>query len=436
MIFLLTACASTSVFRPYTNQAKDYKQAIYDDNAQKVLAALAVKANSADKILYLSESGRINQLLNKIDASISDFGLAILAYEKIDNKAIFSSSEAGALGASMLTNDNAFPYKGYSFERILLHQFQAFNYLEKNDIEGTSVELRRAAAEKQIEEENHASEIVKVKKKVKNENIIIPELMHLPEFTGMDILSGNVKSSFQNAYVFYTSAVIWEAQGEMNAALVDYKKSLEININNTSIQYDVKRVDAGMRLSADESALIILYEDGFIPERRSFRLDVPYLHHIFSIAFPYYSSSDWYKPQLINVRIGNKNYGETQVIANFGKMAVKALKEDVFKILVRQILRAKSKYELQQKVNEQNSLFAVVMNIYNVVSEQADVRNWLTLPNNAQAKRIVVKPGKHQIILGLNGMIQSVDLDLKSARTTILRVFNINNRLITKQYYL
>jgi hypothetical protein len=72
--------------------------------------------------------------------------------------------------------------------------------------------------------------------------------------------------------------------------------------------------------------------------------------------------------------------------------------------------------------------------VYNIVSEQADVRNWLTLPNNAQVKRLELAPGPQRIELSLQGMSRSVELDLKPARTTILRVFNINNRLKTQLY--
>ncbi|MCK5880235.1 MAG: hypothetical protein KAG18_00085 [Sinobacterium sp.] len=438
VMLFMTACASTSVFSAYTKQADVYKKAIAEDDTEAVLSKLAGKANSADKILYLSESGRIHQLSNQADASMDDFRLAMDAYEKVDEEARLSASGVGALGASLLTNDNAIPYAGYGFERIFLYQFQAFNYLAKKDIQGASVELRRAAVEQRTQEAAHAKEIAQAEQKAREDNASVPPLANVPEFAGMDTLSGNVKNSFQNAYVFYTSAVIWEAQGDRNAALVDYKKALELNINNTSIQADVKRIDAGKRLSAQESALVILYEDGFIPQRQSFRLDIPDFSRntFWSVAFPYYSPSHWYKPQPIGIRVGNKQYGETEVIANFGEMAVKALKEDVPKLIIRQILRARAKYEIEKQAGEQSSLAGFAAIIYNIVSEQADVRNWLTLPNNAQIKRVVVEPGPHQVELSLKGMSRSVEVEFNAGRTTILRVFNINNRLKTQQYHL
>ncbi len=438
LCIFFTACASSSVFSPYTHQAEAYKKAMAEDDTEKVLTKLAGKANSADKILYLSESGRIHQLSNQIDASMDDFRLAMLAYEKIDEKAKLSVSDAGALGASLLTNDNALPYKGFGYERIFLYQFQAFNYLSKNDIQGASVELRRAAVEQRVQAAAHAKVIADAEKKARQDNAKVPPLANVPQFVGMDTLSGGIKNSFQNAYVFYTSAVIWEAQGDTNAALVDYKKALELNLNNTSIQADVKRIDGGHRLSADESALVILYEDGFMPERQSFRLDIPDFskNTYWSVAFPYYSPTNWYQPQLMGVTVGNKAYGQTEVIANFGHMAVKALQEDITPLVIRQILRARAKYEIQKQASDQSALAGLAAMVYNIVSEQADVRNWLTLPNNAQVKRVVVAPGQQQVELKLKGMIRRVEIELRPARTTILRVFNINNRVKIQQYHL
>ena len=369
---------------------------------------------------------------------MEDFRLVMQAYEDADEEARLSASGAGAFAASLLTNDNAIPYKGYGFERILLYQFQAFNYLDKRDIQGASVELRRAAVEQRTQEIAHAKEIAEAEKKASEDNATVPPLANVPEFAGMDTLSGDVKNSFQNAYVFYTSAVIWEAQGDRNAALVDYKKALELNINNASIQSDVSRIDKGNRLKADEAALVILYEDGFIPERQSFKLDIPDFYHntFWSVAFPYYSPSHWYKPQPIGISVAGTAYGDTEVIANFGEMAVKALKEDITALVIRQILRARAKYEIQKQASNQNEWAGLAAIIYNIVSEQADVRNWLTLPNNAQVKRIVVQPGTQKVELSLKGMSRSVEVKFNPARTTILRVFNINNRLKTQQYQL
>ena len=437
-VLLLTACSTSNVFHSYTYQARIYKEAIAGNNTEKALIQLNKKVNSADKILYLCERGRINQLNNQTDASIEDFHSAMQAYEALDQKGIISITGCGAQGASLLSNDNALPYKGYAFERVFLHQFQAFNYLAKNNIQAATVELRRAAVEQRAQELAHEKEIAKAEVEARKENAFIPQLGSAPEFIGMDILSGNVKKSFQNAYIFYTSAVIWEALGDRNAALVDYKKTLELDINNKDLQADVMRVDTNKGLTASESALVILYEDGFIPERQSFRLDIPDCNNnmLWSVAFPYYSTHNWYTPQPISVKVNSQLKGNTQVIANFGNMAVKALKENIPLMIIRQILRARSKYEISKQAQSINMLVGLGSLVYTSASEKADVRNWLTLPNNAQVKRIQVEPREHQVELTLNGTELTIPVQCHAKRTTILRVFNLNSHLKTQQYHL
>jgi len=54
---------------------------------------------------------------------------AMLAYNAFDDKAKISASELGATASSLVLNDNAIPYRGPGFERIMLHQYQALNCL-------------------------------------------------------------------------------------------------------------------------------------------------------------------------------------------------------------------------------------------------------------------------------------------------------------------
>ncbi len=441
-LLFLVACASTSVFNVYTNQAHKYKIAIGEDDTEAVLTKLAGKANSADKILYLQESGRIHQLAGQYEASQDDFRLAIDAYEANDYKARINATDIGGFGASLLTNDNAIPYKGYGYERIFVHQFQVFNYLAANDIEGASVEVRRAAQVQREVELQHQKEIAKAEEEAGKNGARMPPLGNVPEFSGMETLAGDVKNSFQNAYVFYTSAVIWEAQGDYNAALVDYKKALELNWNNeplsTELKAEVKRVNDGLRIPQDKSSLVVLYEDGYIPERLGFTLSIPDFSRdtFWSVAFPYYSGKGWYEPEPISLKVGEQDFGQTQVIANFGQMAVRSLKEQVPQMVIRQLLRARAKYEIQKQANEQGNLSGFAAMIYNIVSEQPDLRSWLTLPNNAQVKRLELDPGEHTVDLALKTGLKSIDVQLNAGRVTILRVFNLNNRVKTQQFQL
>ena len=436
---VLSACAATSIFQSYTSEAVKYKSALSADNAEPVLERLDSKATGADKLLYLSERGRIHQVHDQFEASKADFEQVIQIYSKGEDKARINVTGVAADSAALFSNDNAIPYQGYDFERVFLHQFQAFNYLAANDVSGAGVELRRAALEQRNLELANERAIAAAEEEAQEQSVQLPNLAAIPQLQGMSELVGDTKSAFQNAYTFYASAVIWESMGERNSALVDYKKALEINPNNKGLQQDVQRLDQRSRRSK-AAALVVLYEDGFIPERQSFTFTIPdfYNDKTYSIAFPYYSAQNWYQPVPLLVAVDNGLSHQTELLANFGNMAVASLKEKVPALMVRQILRARVKYEMQAQAQKADQLVGIATTLYNIASERADLRNWLTLPNNAQAVRVEIPAGgEHNVQLStLTGQAKVVPVALVDGRTTILRVFNFNNNLKTQTFQL
>ena len=440
MLFLATSgCASTSVFNPYTEQAANYRQAIANDNLSPAIQALNKKTTSADALLYLCEQGRLNQLAGNYAASKTDFEKAIARYQALDDRAKISVSQLGANASTLLTNDNAIPYEGYGYERIFVHHFQALNYLALGDMEGASVEIRRADLEQRILELAHEKEIIQAEHEASRKGVDLSTWQSSPELAGMDTLAGFVKNSFQNAYTFYTSAVLWEAQGNFNDALVDYKKALEINPDNQQILQDVKRTNLGQTLKSTEGAIVVLYEEGFVPKRQAFNLPIPYAFQdnvtYLTIAFPYYSAYQWPTAHPLTLYHDNHTLGQTQVIANVGAMAVKALKEKIPQMLVRQVLRAAAKHETNKVASDKGGIVgSLISTIYNVVSEQADLRSWLTLPANAQVLRVTLPAGDQDIELGMGGTSQTVTVPVHGGRITLLRIINADNQVYTETF--
>ncbi|MFZ5757444.1 MAG: COG3014 family protein [Pseudomonadota bacterium] len=448
---LLSGCAATSVFNPYPNQALAFRQATSGLDTAGVLLKLDSKRAGADGMLYMMERGRIDQLQGDYAASKADFEQAIAGFEAASDKARLSLSGVGAGGISMFTNDNALPYKGQAYERVMVHQFQAFNYLGLGDIEGATVELRRAQQVQREQELKYAEEIAKAQSEAEQKSVFLGEFDQY--FTGMDGITGTLKNSFQNGYSFYTAAVIREAIGEYNDALVDYKKALELAPGNAQLRADVIRANEyfdgkAARVATGKNGkpaartpagtVVVLFEQGFVPAKKPVGLAIPTTDGgIFSIQFPVYDGTDYTPPAPLTVRLPDGSSGQTEVLVNTGALAVKSLREQIPALLLRQVLRARAKYEMQKKAAEQGGVFGqLAANIYNMASEQADLRSWLTLPANAQALRLSVPAGMQNIEL-VSGMGSlSVPVDVKDRKTTIIRAVEVNGRLITQTFAL
>ena len=444
IVSLSSGCAVTSVFNPYPNQAQNYKAAISGGSTtEAVLKDLESDRSSADAMLYMMERGRVAQVAGKFDESRIDYQQVIDGFEEQDLAATVQVSSVGAQGASLLTNDNAIPYKGAGYERIFLHHQQALNYWAKGDIGGTAVEFRKVALEQRVLEQRYESEIADAQAKARENSIDIDDVTR--QFSGLDQVAGQVKSSFQNPYTYYHSAAFWEATGELNSALVDYKKALEINPDSELLISDVARVSRkqGIKIEgidgntpqSEEGTVVLLYEDGFIPAKTETRFSFPNFSDggIITVAFPYYDLSTWPKSSTLSVSDDLFNdFGETDQLVQFGALAVKDLKERMPALITRQILRGIAKNQLQAQSRKQMGPAAqFIANIYNIVSESADRRSWLTIPNTGQALRMNLKEGRRELTLRAPNTMEKLALEIKAGRTVFVRVIHVDNRLIT-----
>jgi uncharacterized protein len=188
----------------------------------------------------------------------------------------------------------------------------------------------------------------------------------------------------------------------------------------------------------DEGTVVLLFEDGFIPAKTEARLSVPNFSDggIITVAFPYYDPSTWPKSATLSVSDDLFNdFGETDPLVQFGALAVKNLKEQLSALITRQILRGIAKNELQAQSGQQMGGAAqLIANIYNIVSERADLRSWLTIPNTGQALRMNLKAGKRELTLRAPNTMEKLALEIKAGRTVFVRVIHVDNRLITQVF--
>ncbi|MDX1802564.1 MAG: hypothetical protein R3292_00685 [Alcanivorax sp.] len=433
MLALLSGCATGSLFVPYPSQAQAWKSGVGND-APAARKRLEKGSHSADSVLYLQELGRVSQLDGQRQQSRDAFAAAIDDYQQSDAAARIRLSSAVADTSSLVTNDNARPYHAPDYERIFTRAYQALNYWADNDVTGTAVELRAAAEEQRVAANKREREIARADEKARDNNIDLSR--YDGYFQGLDAAAGSVKASFQNAWTFYLSALFWEAHQAYNDALVDYKKALEIHPDADFIKADVQRVSQALdgRISDHGGRVAVLYEQGFVPARQEVNLPIPTTQGVFSVAFPTYSLQG--KPQAGPLRVldsASQPLAQTRVLADVGALAAKDLKERLPGMLVRQTLRASAKYNLQKKANKDfGPLGAFATQLYNLVSEQADLRSWLTLPAYAQAARFTLPAGQHSLVLSTPGGSATLTVPVVDHGLTVIHVVAVSGHLLTR----
>lgn len=453
-------CSTTSVFTSYTSKMNLLIDDLATRQFDKSLKILNKYRKSNDKILYLLERGRIAQIKNDTDSSMKDFEAAIAAVRQMEEKAVVSASDIGAQTASLLANDNTIPYKGDGYEKVFMYQFQAFNYLVKKDLEGAGVEVRRANLEQKLALEMHEKELARAEEKARDKQIDTQQAYNNlnSAYQGMDDVAGKVKNSFQNAYAFYMSGIVYELLNQPNDAYIDYKKALQIFPDNAYLQRDVMRLAKDLEMNQEyeyyasrfgkysvkgeegtgggkTGDLVVFFENGLVPQKREIQIPIPTPNGLLAIAFPIYHTK-WsaVEPLSLSESGGGSSFGMTESICHVQALAVKSLKEKVPAMVIRHILRAAAKAAIQQKAKDSaGSLGQIFSSIYNVVSERADVRSWLTLPRDVQIMRIHLPEGTHRLHLAheASGASSDIDISINQNKKTILRVIQIRSELYT-----
>lgn len=455
---ILSGCASSRIFKGYTFEAQSYRNSIMRDEEQSALGVLDKKIGGADRQLYLMEAGRVATLAGEVDRSEDYFASLIELLVQQDEGALISASRTGAQTLSLLSNDNTIPYRAAAYERILVHHHQAINYLLLGDLSAAGVEIRRANALQKDELERYEKAVIKAQKEASENHIETATNDQNDYFAKLDRVGGKVKNSFQNAYTLYLSGLIYEALGQANDAYIDYKKALQIFPDNRYLQQDVLRLGFRLGMSEDyrhyaalygkaappaardEGSVVIFYEQGFVPEKHEFSFPVPTVHGWLAIALPIYEQAWSIAPTLtasLHNDSGNQQgLGNTDKIVDIYALAAWDLKEKFKTGIVRQTLRAIAKYEVQKKTGEHSVLGGFAAQVYNIVSERADLRSWLTLPDNAQILRRYVQEGNYSLGLQAQGKSEQMQISVKPGRTTVVQVVDAGTRLITRVIYL
>lgn len=459
-VLSLTGCSTSSVFTSYTTIMSPLIDGVKARKFDHALKVLNKYRNGNDKILYLLERGRIAQIKNDLEVSMMDYAATIEAVRHREEKAIISASDVGAQTSTFLTNDNTLPYTGEGYEKVFLYQFQAFNYLAKKDIEGAGVEVRRANLEQNLALEMHEKEVRKAEEKARQKSIETEQAYANlnAAYRNMDDIAGKVKNSFQNPYTFYLSGIVYELLNQPNDAYIDYKKALQIFPDNTYLQRDVIRLAQalGMNQELNEYAsrfaairtevengdgntnageLIVFFENGFVPQKREIKVPILTPNGFLAVAFPVYTAK-WpdVEPLSLSEPERRSVLGETETLCYVQALAVKSLKEKVPGMVIRHLLRSAAKAAFQQQAKDSAGVAGTIFSsFYNVLSERADLRSWLTLPRDVQIMRNHLSAGVHHLHLEhkASGAFSDVDVSVNQNGKTILRVIRTGSVLYT-----
>ena len=468
-LLMLSGCASmqlNNLFKDYASQMQPVRKAVVaGDIASATKQVPSTSITDTNYQLTLLEQGRLAFLQGDYQQSKWWFKQGYQALEQEREAAKLQLGKGVEKVNTLVTNDNAIRYQMPAYEQSMMHGYQALNYAFSGDVEGALVEVRRANLVQERALANHQTDLEQAYMQDNTQGNSIDFDALNKAMAGLDARIGELKNGFQNAYTFYLSGVLYEASGQLNDAYIDYKKALEISPDNTYLQRDVLRLGSALGMdndlelfkarfaqsikpmSSDDGQLVVIYEQQLIDAKDEQSLRLPIWTsrgdmRFYSFAIPSYSARTYHQPPLVLSISDEQNQTfQSQTLVQLQALVAKNLKDSMLSMIGRQVLRVVAKEQVRRKLSrEGGDVGNILAGIYNMASERADTRSWLTLPGDVQLTRTVLPQGQHQLELASNQGGAFIDdqlsVEVVSGRITLLMISQVGQLNQIKQVVL
>ncbi|MEP4495086.1 MAG: hypothetical protein ABJ019_00995, partial [Ekhidna sp.] len=119
------------------------------------------------------------------------------------------------------------------------------------------------------------------------------------------------------------------------------------------------------------------------------------------VAFPKYVEREPYF-QSASLEINNYYY-PLEKTEDINAIAFKTLQERMLEELGKGLLRVALKKTVEKQVRKEDETLGFLVGIVNFASEQADTRNWQTIPHSIHYTRVPLKEGENEVLLHAEG---------------------------------
>jgi len=301
-----------------------------------------------DLLLCYMEKGLSFHYKKKYNKSNIFFLKAVELMDKFNKISIREQSSA------VFINDKTMTYRGEYSERLWVHTYLMINFLLQYKYEKALVEAKQA-------------------------------LKIFDEYPG----------SLKNDY--FTRALIalcFENMHKYSDARIEYEKLSQI----------IKSKKNLLKICGpDMGELILFVGQGSIPHKISKDIILPPL---IRISLPHYTNSYSHLPVYFNYT----NKIPIMITTNLGNIAATSLKKRTATLIARHSIRTSTKEVIAKKIGEKSHIAETIFRAISLLSEQADTREWQSLPGSLTMIKLILQPGFHNISLSLGNTSKNLEI--------------------------
>jgi hypothetical protein len=151
----------------------------------------------------------------------------------------------------------------------------------------------------------------------------------------------------------------------------------------------------------------------------------PELNYQIQIALPYYPPrSDYRATAAVKV---DSNILKAELLQDIDALARKDLQSRMAGISLRAMTRMVLKKKMSKEAGKEDPLAGLITNMAGLMTERADTRSWISLPENVQVLRVTLPPGEHGLATSL---LPPRRLSLKVGDIAVVSVHELMGRNI------
>lgn len=414
--------------------------------AKRIIEKSKKEADKKNRFLYYANAGWINRMTGDLDTSNYWLNRADLYLEDYQKS-------YGAEALAIITNPSVKPYAPEDPEKVMVNFYKSLNYLELGKFESALVEARRI-------------------------NILLQQLNDQYK---------NRKNRYSNdAFAHVLMGLIYEASNDHNNAFIAYRNAAEVYDSLYTKQFGLylpEQLKTDLLRSAsingfqdelhhfekkfgrtyshqplgDKGQVVFIWENGFGPVKDDWSINfsiirgsgglVTFQNSELGISFPFFLSDFGASSSSLNdlnfIRVAFPKYlirptvYESAVVEANGQkvdlckaqdmtyLLVKSLRDRMSREMANSLLRLAAKKSLEAVARDQDKTVGLIVNIFNAITEQADTRNWQTLPAEIYYTRIVL-PAGHQTLSFTarspegRSVTRQISVDVRQGKTTFV----------------
>jgi hypothetical protein len=379
------------------------------------------KENSDVLNAYLNLAGFAYQKHNYRDSN-RFFDKAIEKYRYFENKGVISASRTLSYIIASFLNDTHLDYEGDGYEKVMMHNYKAINYLMLDDKESARVEIRNSYQKQMEEKEKFRDEIAEYKKKDKE---VIREEQKLPRkkrryrrskksiYAKLKPLFEGVSSEhmpYQNPFAYYVSALVYEENGEFNDAYIDIKEASKYYPDSQilkekllyyarkahgkdSDQYKSLLKNSGLKESVSDKRAEIFISFSSSPIKEQMKVPIYVNGAMQFVSFPTFRISKNPANSVLIRDDTGATVAKSSILTDVDAIVINIFKERVLGMILRQVVNVGAKTvaseAIANKIDTGNVLVGAAVglgvSLVSAITSKADTRTWSTLPAKIDA---------------------------------------------------